>query len=157
MQFNKTVRIDAPIGEVWSLVNDIESVAACIPGVSEVRAVGPDDFDSLVSMRVGPVTANFSIRTTVQDRVPERSVTALTQGLDKRLGSNVKVQQVFELRPDGDQTEVDISADVQVTGRIATFGQRIISAKAEQVILEALENVSRLLRERRSTEGRNAG
>ena len=35
-----------------------------------------------------------------------------------------------------------------MTGKIATFGQRIIAAKAEQVTVETLRNLSKLLEER---------
>ncbi|HEY3209971.1 MAG TPA: SRPBCC domain-containing protein [Actinomycetota bacterium] len=153
MQFKKTIRIDAPISRVWALNDEIEAVAKSIPGVSEVNMISPDEFECRLKQDVGPVSTSFRLRTTIQDRETERRVTALTEGRDQRLGSTVKAKQIFELRPDGDATEVDISADVQITGRIATFGQRIVSAKAEQVILEAMESITKLL----ETKGAGVG
>lgn len=145
MQFKKTIRIDASISSVWALSNDIEAVANCIPGVSETKMISPDEFECRFKQDVGPVSTDFWLRTTIQDRETERRVTALTEGRDQRLASTVKAKQLFELRPNGDATEVDISADVQITGRIATFGQRIVSAKAEQVILDAMESITKLV------------
>src|SRR5919198_926454 len=69
--------------------------------------------------------------------------------VSQRVGS-VKANLRFELAESGDGTDVDIAADFQVTGRIATFGHRIIAAKAEQVVMEALRNVDKLLAERRA-------
>ena len=51
----------------------------------------------------------------------------------------------FVITDEGGKTEVHISADVQITGKIATFGHRIIAAKAEQVTVAAIRNVEDLL------------
>jgi carbon monoxide dehydrogenase subunit G len=48
---------------------------------------------------------------------------------------------------------VSINADVQITGRIATVGHRIIGAKAEQVTVEAIRNVEQLLASRQAGGG----
>lgn len=153
MQFKKTIRIDAPISRVWALSDEIEAVANCIPGVSETNIISRDEFECRLKQDVGPVSTNFWLRTTIQDRETERRVTALTEGRDQRLASTVKAKQLFELRPEGDATEVDISADIQITGRIATFGQRIVSTKAEQVILEAMESITKLIETKRAEVG----
>jgi carbon monoxide dehydrogenase subunit G len=87
----------------------------------------------------------------VGDVEPRKRLTLESQGQDRALGSNVKANLQFGLDDKGEETGVDIVADFQVTGRIATFGHRIISAKAEQVVMEALRNVDKLLSERRST------
>jgi carbon monoxide dehydrogenase subunit G len=84
------------------------------------------------------------------DIVPRRTVTIACAGRDNLLGSNVRASVRFDLREVGEATAVDITADLQVTGRLATFGQRIIAARAEQVLMQALRNVDQLLAERRS-------
>src|SRR6266545_2542371 len=110
MEFKRNARIQAPLSDVWALVDDVPTVAGCIPGVHDLDMRGEREFDCVVSQRVGSVKSNFALH---------------------------------------------IVADFQVTGRIATFGHRIISAKAEQVVMEAIRNVDKLLGERRatSTEG----
>jgi carbon monoxide dehydrogenase subunit G len=99
---------------------------------------------------VGSVKANFQLRNELIDVTPKVSLTVVSSGKDNALNSSVRTTQVFGLRDLDGQTEVTINADIRVTGRIATFGGRIIQAKAEQVTVEALENVAILLRERRA-------
>ena len=70
-------------------------------------------------------------------------------GQDRRLGSSVHARQTFAVTPEGNDSRVAIEAQVQITGRIATFGHRIIGAKAEQVTVEAVRNVEQLLTSRR--------
>jgi carbon monoxide dehydrogenase subunit G len=155
MEFKRNARIQAPLSDVWALVDDIPSVAGCIPGVHDLDMRGEREFDCIVSQRVGSVKSNFALHTVVGDIEPRSRLTLQSQGQDRALGSSVKANLQFGLSEKDEETEVDIVADFQVTGRIATFGHRIISAKAEQVVMEAIRNVDKLLGERRatSTEG----
>jgi carbon monoxide dehydrogenase subunit G len=148
VEFRRTVSILAPIDSVWALVEDIPAVASCIPGLHDLDQKGPDTFDCVLSQRVGSVKANFTLTTKMSELVPKKSVTAITEGRDSSLQSNVKAVQTFLLSPRGDETEVEIVAQFQITGKIATFGHRIILAKAEQVTVETLRNLSDLLQQR---------
>jgi carbon monoxide dehydrogenase subunit G len=145
MKFEKTVRINATPQKVWELVDDIEAIAGCIPGIGNYSSKGPLEFDALLTQKVGPVIARFQLNTKLTNLEHEKSVTAISEGRDPDLDSSVRAEQHFELSPVDDQTEVLISADIRMTGRLATFGQRIILAKTEQVVIEALQNVSELL------------
>ncbi|MDE0171777.1 MAG: SRPBCC domain-containing protein [bacterium] len=152
MRFDKTVRVEASPAEIWGLLDDIEAVALCIPGISDYKETGPNEFTAMLSQRVGPVTARFRLRTTLKDLVRHESVTAVVEGADNALASSVSSEQVFTFSAadGGAATEILITADVGMVGRVATFAQRIIATKAEQVIIGALTNVSRLLEERRA-------
>ena len=152
MRFDKTVRVEASPAEIWGLLDDIEAVALCIPGISDYNETGPNEFTALLSQRVGPVTARFKLRTTLTDLDPLKSVTAVVEGADSVLASSVSSEQVFTFSEadDGAATEILITAEVGMVGRVATFAQRIIATKAEQVIIGALANVSRLLEQRRA-------
>jgi uncharacterized protein len=150
MEFRRNARINAPLADTWALVDDIPTVASCIPGVTDVEMTGDRTFDCLVTQRVGSVKSSFRIAAQMTDVVPHEKVTIIAEGKDKVLGSNVRAEVRFLLSEQNQATEVDIHADFQVTGRIATFGQRIIAAKAEQVVMKALKNVDQLLQDRRA-------
>ena len=150
MEFRRNARIDAPLADVWALIDDIPTVAGCIPGVTDVEMRGEREFECVVTQRVGSVKSSFRIVAQMTDIVPAQTVTVVCEGKDKVLGSNVRAHVKFDLSDQGEATAVDILADFQVTGRIATFGQRIIAAKAEQVVMKALRNVDQLLTERRA-------
>lgn len=145
MEFSRTVEIDAPFEKVWALVNDVPSVATCIPGVSNVEMSGPTAFTCKLVQRVGSAKANFDLTSSLDVDEAASEVVAQSDGRDRALGSTVNARQVFRLKDLGGRTEVTIDANVQITGRIATFGHRIIAAKAEQVTVEALQNVDTLL------------
>lgn len=152
MEFNRVVTMDAPLDAVWALTNDLEAVAGCIPGVSEFEMTSDHAFDCRLVQKVGSVKANFRLSNHLKDVTPKERLTVVSEGKDTAINSSVRTTQTFELQSADGQTEVGISADIRVTGRIATFGGRIIQAKAEQVTVEALENVARLLHERQGEQ-----
>lgn len=150
MDFSRTVPVAGSTDELWDLTRDVEAVAGCIPGVRDLAMAGPGEFTCLLVQQVGSVKAKFALRTRLETDEASRTVTAVSSGQDRGLGSSVRATQRFAVSPAGDGAEVAIQADVQITGRIATFGHRIIAAKAEQVTVEAIRNVERMLAERRA-------
>lgn len=156
MEFKRTVRIESPIEEVWALTNELETVASCIPGVSEFQMLGPQVFDCRLVHKVGSVTAKFQLHSELKDVQEGKSLTVESEGSDRALNSNVRSTQTFEFRSDGNATEVDISADLHVNGRIATFGSRLIPPIAERVTVETLNNLAALLDERRGDAAGNS-
>jgi carbon monoxide dehydrogenase subunit G len=151
MEFRRNARIDAPLSDVWALVDDIPTVAACIPGVTGVEMRSAREFTCVVNQRLGSVKSSFRIGAELTDVVPRQQVAIVCQGEDRGLRSTVRADLRFGLADEGEATAVEILADFQVTGRIATFGQRIVAVQAEQVVLKALRNVDQLLKERRAT------
>lgn len=150
MEFSRTVEINAPFDQVWGLVNDVPSVASCIPGVSNVEMTGDRTFTCKLMQRVGSAKANFDLSSTLDVNDADNEIVAQSDGKDRALGSTVSARQTFRLTPVDNGTQVEITANVQITGRIATFGHRILATKAEQVTVEAVENVDALLRDRLS-------
>lgn len=150
MDFSRTVEIAAPFDDVWALVGDIPAAAGCIPGVRDLEMVGDDAFTCVLEQKVGSVKAKFSLKCRLSVDAGSRVVDVTSEGQDRSLGSTVKATQRFTIASDGATTRVDIVADVQISGRIATFGHRIIAAKAEQVTVDAVRNVDTLLAERRA-------
>jgi uncharacterized protein len=150
MEFRRNARINAPLADVWALIDDIPTVASCIPGVTSVEMKSDTTFDCVVNQRLGSVKSSFNIAAEMTDIVEREKVTITCQGEDRGLRSSVRANLRFDLADQGEATGVDILADFQVTGRIATFGQRIVAAQAELVVMKALGNVDRLLGERRA-------
>jgi carbon monoxide dehydrogenase subunit G len=151
MEFTRSVELSAPIEDAWALVTDVPAAASCIPGVSDVQMTDTTAFTCKLSQRVGSAKANFDLKSDMTIDESGRSVVVKSSGRDRALGSTVSATQTFVFSETGaGATTVLIDADIQMTGRIATFGHRIIATKAEQVTVEAIKNVDDLLAGRRS-------
>jgi carbon monoxide dehydrogenase subunit G len=153
MHYATTITVAATREELWALIEELPALATCVPGLESFELRDPHHFDSVVRMRVGPVNARFSLSTALEDLDPPSSVVVTSEGVDRALGSRVRQHQRVELRPNGEATDVAIDLDLQLAGRIATFGQRIIAAKADEFAAELVANVEALVARRRTDRG----
>ena len=64
--------IRAPIQKVWDSMFDLDIIASCVPGCEKVGRIDEKTFESIVSARVGPVTARFQSTTTIVEKDPPR-------------------------------------------------------------------------------------
>jgi carbon monoxide dehydrogenase subunit G len=149
MKYEKLVVIAATPEEVWSLVEDIPVLATCIPGLVSFEMQDAHRFTSVVSVKVGPVQPRFRLSTELVDLDPPHALTVVSEGSDPALNSRVRQRQSVTLQPVDGGTQVAIDLDLQISGRIATFGQRIIASKADEFATEVIANVERVLASRR--------
>ena len=151
MKLEKRLTFEAPVDDVFALVEDVEALASCIPGLEELSVVDARTFDSRVKMSVGPISARFQLHTSIDTIEPPTRIVIVTEGRDAGLAGRIKQRQEFALQGNGDRTEVLITSELQIQGRLATFGQRVIGARADQFADEVAGNVRRLLEARRAT------
>ena len=136
MQFTHQFEVDAPIEAVWDFLCDVPNMAPCIPGASNVREAGPDTYNADVAAKIGPITARFTCRVTIVNLNPdERTGVVELSGKDARLGGGVKATMQMALNSTM-PTEVVITSDVDVLGKIAQYGHGMISRRADAMVQE---------------------
>ena len=58
MELNSDFEVDAPIGQVWAVLTDVEKIAPCLPG-AQLQEIEGDEFRGVVKIKVGPITAQY--------------------------------------------------------------------------------------------------
>jgi carbon monoxide dehydrogenase subunit G len=149
MRFDHDAWIAAPLADLWALVDDLEALGRCIPGVTAVRVTGPNSFEADAHQRVGPIGLTFALVVRLVELAPPARAVVEIEGVDRRLAARVRQRQEMTFEPEGDGTRARIEAQVQVGGRLATFGQRVIEAKARELAEGMITNIDALVRERR--------
>jgi carbon monoxide dehydrogenase subunit G len=111
-------------------------MGGCGPGVETVELIDADSCVARAKVKVGPIAAKFNVNAVFIERVaPER---AKVNARGKAPGSAVDATAEMSLR-DGDQpdtTVMDWSADVQISGMMASLGARMIEGTANKLIGE---------------------
>ena len=126
--------IKTPIQKVWDFLMVLEGVGACIPGCEEVKAIDEKNFQGVVRVKVGPISARFNINATIIEIAPPTHLTSIIKGEDKGKASFFKSENVLDLKGLSlNETEVSYKSEVSTVGRLATFGDRIIRVKAKQL------------------------
>lgn len=129
---------------IWDLLMDPEVLAKAMPGTRSLTLTGPNRYEGKMAVGVGPITAaEFDLVITLADLVRPVSYTMNIDGKG-RFGFTRGGAQV-ELAPDGDHTEMRYRADLQVGGKIAGLGQRLLDSVSKMMMRQGLEALQREL------------
>ncbi len=132
MEFSGIQTIEVPIEQVWAFLLDVNKVAACAPGFQSLETLEDEHWKAIISVSVGPVKAKFTLDVTRPEiREPELMV---VKGRGKAPGSAVELSGTMHLSAlSPTQTSMDWSANVVVSGTIASIGARLMKSTAEKL------------------------
>ena len=133
MKLEHRVAVDAPRAKVWAVLMDLPVAARCVPGTREVTANG-DGVRGTLDVRVGPVKLALGGTVAIESRNEAAGTARLrADAEDRRLGGSVRA--LVDLALSGDApTELRITTDVAILGRIGELGQPLIARQAEKVL-----------------------
>ena len=133
MQFKGTVQIDAPRDRVWEFLMDPDQVGSCGPGVESIEAIDADHFKARAKVGIGFISARFVVDMTVAER--NEPDLAVLKAHGQAPGSAVDATASMALSgPAEGPTTMDWSADVTISGTLASVGARMIEGTANKMI-----------------------
>ena len=138
-------RIERPLAEVWDFFLDIPRVSQCVPGAENVHEVGEDRYGGSLSVRVGPIAANFQGEVTILEATPPSRLVASVEGKDRRTSSFIKGTFTAGLQEVQGATEVSYQVDVAIRGRLGQFGSTVVQATAKELTLAFVDCVRKKL------------
>ena len=143
MRFEERIEVQTGKTAVWRFLWDVERVARCMPGCQEVREVSPERYEVVIEERMGPFKIRFDMEVEVLERKEEELVRLQAEGKDRKLGTNSRGEMEVRLEElDSGATALDIAADIQVTGKVASLGQAAIKRKAQDVVQKFAETLA---------------
>lgn len=138
---------DAPREAVYDGLHDPEILASALPGTDRLDLTGDGRYEGQMEASVGPVTAaRFTVVVELKNEVPPESFDMHVDGKGKAGFVNGIANVVLEDR-DG-STVMKYRADLQVGGRVASVGQRLLDSVGKAMSKQGLEAVSQSLAER---------
>ena len=151
MKIEQNVEVDAPMDRVWALVNDVPRIAPCMPGAELTNVVDEKTYEGTVRVKLGPINMSYK-GTAVLDEVDEASHTThiAANGKDVRGGGTARAGIVMKLEQVSERsTAMAVTADVQLTGKVASFGRGAI----QDVSSKLFKQFAQCLRETLEAEG----
>ncbi|MBM2810608.1 MAG: carbon monoxide dehydrogenase subunit [Chloroflexi bacterium] len=149
MKLEHKATIAAPIGQVWAFLMDVPAVAKCAPGVESVEPLGDDKYRGTIKVSVGPIRLAFQGDVSIVERDEVAHTASMrADAADKRAGGAVKAvltMSLSEVSTDPPVTELRMETDAQIMGRVGEFGQPIIRKKADQMVGEFGQNLSKAI------------
>lgn len=141
MELTNEFVIDRDVEETWTVLNDLEFIAPCMPG-AQLTEIEGDEYRGLVKIKVGPITAQYKGKASFVEQDAEAKVSKLkAEGRDPRQGNaNALVTASMEAVGDS-QTKVNIHTDLGLSGRIASFGRGAIEDVSKKLLTQFTDNL----------------
>jgi carbon monoxide dehydrogenase subunit G len=133
MKFAGTVAIAAPRDKVWAFVTDPNQVGQCGPGVETIEVIDETHFKATAKVGIGFISARFVVNMEMAEQEPPDRAVIKAHG--QAPGSAVDATAAMTLSDGADGgTTMDWSADVTISGSLASLGARLIEGTANKMI-----------------------
>ena len=124
--------IPAPRERVFAALNDPEVLKRCIPGCEVLERTSENTFEAKMAAKIGPVKAKFDTAIELSDVNPPESYVISGQGKGGPAGFGKGSAQVT-LEDLGEETVLRYEAALQVGGKLAQIGSRLVGGTAKKI------------------------
>ena len=149
MLIEEKFTIKSPIRESWDFLLNPETIGPCIPGCEKMVASSDKEYESVIAAKVGPIAVRFKVKTVIDEIQPYTLIRTVGEGKELRnLGSFKQKTSIHLNELSKDETEVSYRSEVSVVGRLATFGDRVLRHKANEIGKEFADQINREISEK---------
>jgi carbon monoxide dehydrogenase subunit G len=142
VKLDKKYPVAASANAAWKLLQDVKSVAACMPGAEITEQIDETHFKGKVKVRVGPVTSAFNGDIEVQGvDADKKELKLLGKGADTKGTSSASMLLTASIHDTAEgQCELMGDAEVTVNGKLASFGGRVLDSISDQILQQFADN-----------------
>ena len=148
MLLEGTFTFNGPRAAVFELLQDPAVLAKALPGTKALTKTGDDQYEGVMKVSIGPMAAaEFVVKVELKDKVaPEK----FSMHIDGKGGVGfTKGTATIELREQpGPVTLMTYTSDVQIGGKIAGVGQRLLESVGKMMTKQALDSLDKELQAR---------
>ena len=146
MHLANEVVLPAPPDEVFSLINDVERVAPCMPGAELQGRSADDAYQGRVKVKVGPISAAYSgtVRFLEVDQAGHRLVLD-ARGSEQHGSGNAEAKVHVRVRPHDDGSALALDTDLVIQGKVAQFGGGALGDVSQKLMEQFARNLGEVL------------
>jgi hypothetical protein len=141
MKIQGEYTFDGPREAVWEVVRDPEVLATALPGTQSLEQVSDNEYQGEMQIRIGPVAGLFSGQIVISDEVPPESLTMTVEGKGKP-GFVKGTGSVRLTSQEENKTLMQYEGDMQVGGRLASVGQRMMDSVSKSLLNQGLDSLN---------------
>tara|TARA_B100001123_G_C15327346_1_gene1030001 strand:+ start:3523 stop:4104 length:582 start_codon:yes stop_codon:yes gene_type:complete len=131
MKLAGSYKLNAKKEIVWQALNDPDILKQCVPGCESFEKESDTIFNVTATNQIGPMNATFSGTVTLSNIKKNQSYTIEGEGQSSVGFANGKAN--VELIEENGSTTLRYDVDVNIGGKIAQLGSRLISGVAKKM------------------------
>ena len=141
VKIEKTFPLAAPPAAAWALLQDIRAVAECMPGARITEQIDATHYKGQVSVKLGPAAAQFAGELEVLGLdAARREIKLNGKGSDTKGSSAATMNLSASIRDAAAGCELVGVSEVSVSGKLASFGGRMMTQVADQLLKQFAYN-----------------
>ena len=152
MKIEGSFPLDVPRDIVWKALLEPGIISKTLPGCEELTLVSENLYKAKLNVKVGPVQGGFEGQFSLSDLKPPEGYRLKLSGK----GSTGFLEGEGEIRLEdlGEETMLHYEITVQVGGRVAAVGQRLLDSSARSVARQGLERFNEQVKRLEQSEDR---
>ena len=142
MDLTHRFRVPASVEETWTAFNHLDRLAPCFPGAT-ISATDGDRFEGSIKIKIGPLALVYIGSGQILERDGAgRRLVFEAAGEDRRGNGTAAATVTASLVGDGTATEVELTTDLDFTGRPAQFGSDVVADVSDKLFDQFVSCVS---------------
>jgi carbon monoxide dehydrogenase subunit G len=139
--------VNAPIQKLWATLFDVQALAACLPGAEKIDQIDEKTYDVTMKQRVGIVKVTMKGRQVLTKVEAPNHLEMEGEAEDITKLGRMKDKITMDLKElGGGDVEIAYKMDVNMVGKLAMFGDRIMRSKANEVEKQFVKNLQEKLK-----------
>jgi len=135
MSVHKEFSINASAEDGWTIIQNIPLLAECFPGGRVTEKEDDNNYLAVVEISVGPITMTFNGKITITEiDTPSRTIKLIGSGQDAKGTSSAEMKLSAVITATEQGFDLIGDSTFRVTGKLATFGGRMIGQVADQLL-----------------------
>jgi carbon monoxide dehydrogenase subunit G len=132
------------------MVLDPEVLARIMPGCEKLEQIDENTYQGRLNIRIGPVQGVFQGKVDLSDLHPPTSFHILVNG--RGPAGIVQGEGNLMMEAKDSTTRLCYDGTANVSGRIATVGQRLMDSSAKSIVKQSLQNLEKQIQARLEPE-----
>jgi len=134
---------------LWNMLMDVEILPKIVPGISKLEKTGENTYRSVLEVKFGPVSGEFTGEMQMEDIRHQRSFTLKAQQHNK-IGTVNSIMKIELIPISGNKTEVDFGGEVTISGLMTMMGQKVLGGVTDMLTKQFFANLDHELAKKQS-------
>lgn len=131
---------------LWEMILDPDVLARIVPGCDKLEIVNENEFQGQMRIKIGPMDGVFRGTVALSDLQPPESFHLVVNG--RGPSGIINGEGDVRLLDAQNGTEFSYAGHGQISGRMASVGQRVMTGSAKAVTKQSLENLDKQVQAR---------
>jgi carbon monoxide dehydrogenase subunit G len=154
VQIDRSFPVPASADATWRFLQNLEAVAACMPGATISERLPNGALKGTVTVRIGPATMSFRGEVEARDtdaagqKLAPPTLRLVGKGTDSTGTSGASLDLTAHVSAvDSTSSILNGKSEITMSGKAAAFGGRMMNSVADQILKQFADNLAARINE----------